>query len=163
MARKRKTSPRQRMLDAAKRQMMQSGEIHCAEDNRPVPETLQELYDELNLEHFRGELPDIPVIWNPGLRRALGKAYYTSAGKGKKRGTRKDCNPVKIEIQRGREWTPRFLRKVLIHEMCHCWAYKYHGEVGHGPQFWKKMRKLGYQKGHRFQNQQPGEGDVWCA
>lgn len=160
--RKKKTTRREVLLRQAKLQMMASGEIECAEDNRPIPQSLQTLYQELNDEHFNGELPDIPVVWNPGLRRAMGKAFYRSEGKGKRRGTRKGCEPVRIEIQQGKQWTPRALRKTMIHEMCHCWAYKYHGEVGHGTQFWKKMRKLGYQQGHRFPNQLPGEGDIYC-
>lgn len=162
MAKKRKTR-REMLLSAAKRQMIESGELEVRNDNRPVPESLEDLFDQINAEDFDGKLPRIPVRWNPGLKRALGKAHYTSAGKGKKRGTRKDCSATLIEIQSGRMWTDRFLRKVMTHEMCHVWAFTFCGEVGHGPQFWKKMRKLGYQKGHRFPGQRPGEGDVWCA
>ena len=159
---KKRTSRREMILRQAKLQMMASGEIRCAEDNRPIPQSLELLYQQLNEEHFDGCLPDIPVVWNPRLHRALGKAFYTSAGMGKKRGTRKRCSAVRIEIQRGHRFTPRFLRKVMIHEMCHCWAYQEFGEVGHGPRFWKKMRSLGYQEGHRFNNQLINEADKYC-
>jgi len=159
---RKKLTRRQMLLNAAKRQMMDSGELWCREDNRAVPDTLPELYEELNNELFGGELPeDLPVVWNSKLTRALGKAFYSSTGV-KTRGKRKDCTPVRIEIQRGHRFTPRFLRKVMTHEMCHIWAYMHHDEVGHGKMFWKKMREVGYREGHRFRNQRPDEADKYC-
>ncbi len=162
MARK-KLSRHQMLLNAAKRQMIESGDIDVRNDTRPVPESLKELYDEINREDFDSQLPEIPVTWNANLTRVLGRARSVSEGKGKKRGTRKGCQAVGIEIKATHAWTDRFLRKVMAHEMCHVWAFTFCGEVGHGPQFWKKMRKLGYQKGHRFPNQQKGEGDKYCV
>lgn len=161
---RKKLTRRQMLLNAAKRQMMESGEIDCRNDTRPVPGTLEELYAQINQEDFDGCLPEgLPILWNPRLRRALGKAFYSATSKGKKRGHREGCTPVKIEMRSGWDWTDRFMRKVLTHEMCHCWAYQEHGEVGHGKRFWKKMRSLGYMEGHRFPFQTANEADKYCV
>lgn len=162
---RRKESPRQKMLRLAKKQMRANGTIKCYEDTRPVGTTnadLQACYDQINQELFGGELPRIPVTWNPKLRRALGKAYYTSTGLGKKRGTRANCSASKIELRPKHEWTDRFLRKVLTHEMCHIWAFTEYGEVGHGSMFWKKMREVGYPQGHEWPGAASNERDRYC-
>ena len=150
------------LLRRAKLEMIKNGELQMHEDNRELPHDLRGMYAEYNKELFEESLPKgIPVYWNSGLRRALGKCFYTSTGKGPKRGTRKDCTPTKIEMNPDWEWTARFLRKVMVHEMCHAWAYMKFGEVGHGKMFWKKMRQCGYHKGHVFNNGLPNERDVY--
>ena len=161
MSRKRTTSRSQLLRNAAKLQMMASGEIFCRNDTRPIPGTLKELYNELNDELFDGQLPDIPVYYNDTLRRSLGRASCSSDGKAG-RGKRKGCRATAIEIRGGFPFTPRFLRKVMAHEMCHVWSFEEYGEVGHGPQFWKKMRGVGYTDGHRFPGQQRNETDIYC-
>ena len=144
----------------AKMQMIANGDLTPHEDSRPL-ESLEDMYDEYNHSLFGGALPeDLPVYWNPKLRRAYGKAFYTHAGKGKKRGTRTNCKPHKIQIKPG--LTDRMTRKTLVHEMCHIWAFQTHGEVGHGPHFWSMMGKCGYRRGHFFANQLERETDRWA-
>ena len=145
---------------AAKKQMRDSGFLKCYEDVRPITD-LQYAYDEMNAELFGNELPDIPVEWNPRLRRCFAKAKCTSLGKGKRRGTRKNVRAIGIEVSANHAFTPRQLRKTLVHEMCHVWCFVKWGEVGHGPMFWKKMAEVKYPKGHVFHNQLDSERDVY--
>ena len=147
---------RKAMLLEAKRQMYRNT-VEFAEDNRPVV-SLHGTYLTLNRELFKGSLPDyIDVTWNSRLRRCLGKAYYSKLiVRGKK-----ELVPERIEIKSNHRWTNRFKRKVLIHEMCHIWAYKFHNEEGHGRHFWKKMMELGYPKTHRWDNTLPYELDIY--
>jgi predicted SprT family Zn-dependent metalloprotease len=162
---KKKETPREKILRLAKKQMRANGTIKCYEDTRPVgcaEPDLQICYNQLNTELFGGELPHVPVIWNTRLRRAYGKAFYTSTGLGKRRGTRANCSADRIEIRPQHQWTDRFLRKVLTHEMCHVWAFTEYGEVGHGPMFWKQMRKVGYPQGHEWPGAPSHERDIYC-
>jgi hypothetical protein len=150
------------LLRRAKLEMIRNGNLKMHEDNREIPDSLSDLYAELNEELFAAGLPEnLPVYWNSGLRRALGKCFYISAGKGRTRGIRVNCKPTKIEMNPDWEWTPRFLRKVMVHEMCHAWVNMKFGEVGHGQMFWKKMRECGYQKGHVFNNGKSNERDTY--
>ena len=149
-----------RIKKQAKLQMIKNGDLSPHEDARPLL-SLEDMYDEYNHELFDGMLPEALVVrWNPKLRRAYGKAFYTATGKGKVRGTRVGCKPTHIEIKPG--LTARMTRKTLVHEMCHIWAFSKHGEVGHGPHFWTRMSKCGYRRGHFFANQLKREADKWA-
>mgnify|MGYP003154800164 CR=1 FL=1 len=147
-----KKKAREAMLDEAKRQMYLNT-VDFAEDNRPVS-SVKSLYCQLNSELFNNELPAIEVKMNSRLRRTLGKAYYIIESGGKFR-------PTRIEIKKSHRWTDRFLRKVMIHEMCHIWAYHFHNEGGHGKKFWKKMKELGYPKTHNWPDASSFERDAW--
>ena len=147
-----KKKAREAMLDEAKRQMYLNT-VDFAEDNRPV-NSVKALYSQLNAELFNNELPTVEVKMNSRLRRTLGKAYYIIESGGKFR-------PTRIEIKKSHRWTDRFLRKVMIHEMCHIWAYHFHNEGGHGKKFWKKMKELGYPKTHNWSDASSFEKDMW--
>ena len=151
---------RKAILEQVKNQMYESGQLSNRVDNRPF-ESLSALYLELNSELFADELPkDLTVVYsfdlNKGRRTTTcyGKCYYKSDGKSK-RGHRKNCHAVKIEIKPG--MTAAQTRKTLVHEMCHAYCFNKFGEVGHGKQFWLKMRKCGYPKGHEL----PDQRDKW--
>ena len=142
------------LLLQAKRQMYRA-EVEFSEDTRPV-HSLYFCYQQLNNELFDGILPgDLTVVYNSRLRRMLGKAFYKYEYGG-------NMVPVRIEIRRKHRWTNRFLRKVMIHEMCHIWAYQEHNESGHGRMFWSKMRELGYPKTHDWDNSEQHERDIYC-
>ena len=143
---------REALLQEAKRQMIKST-VDFAEDNRPVS-SVKALYSELNQELFSGLLPSIDVKMNGRLKKTLGKAFYLIESGGKLR-------PTGIEIKKDHHWTPRFLRKVMTHEMCHVWAYQFHNEDEHGPKFWSKMKELGYPKTHTWPDALPFEKDIW--
>ena len=145
-------SARQAMLDEAKRQMYRNTVVF-AEDNRPVS-SVKALYNELNNELFDGTLPKIKIVMNGRLRKHLGKAFFTVNGDG-------SLNPTRIEIKKNHKWSSRFLRKVMIHEMCHIWAYHFHNESGHGKKFWAKMKELGYPKTHCWDDALACEKDIW--
>ena len=107
------------LLEEAKRQMYRN-QVVFTEDARPV-DSVRALYTQLNTELFEGLLPQIEVKMNSRLRKTLGKAFYIIESGGKIR-------PTRIEIKKNHKWTPRFLRKVMTHEMCHIWAYHFHNE-----------------------------------
>ncbi len=94
-------------------------------------------------------------MFNNRLKRTLGKAYFRYE-------VDKTMTPVRIEIQRKHNWTDRFLRKVLTHEMCHVWAYQEYNEGGHGKHFWNKMKELGYPKTHDWDDSKSYERDIYC-
>jgi len=145
---------REQLLLQAKRQMYRA-KVVFSEDKRPVS-GLRSCYQQLNDELFDGSLPsDLQVTYNARLRRMLGKAFYRSECDG-------NMIPIRIEIQRKHRWTNRFLRKVLIHEMCHIWAYQVHNEDGHGRMFWSKMKELGYPKTHDWDDSEHYERDIYC-
>ena len=148
---------KQALLNKAKRQRARAM-FDMREDNRPVsgPLALRNLYAQLNRELFGNELPDnVKVGYNGRLRRYLGKAYYRIDSGGV-------LVPTKIDIMTNHRWTPRFLRKVMTHEMCHVWAYHFHNEDGHGKRFWSKMEELGYPKFHDWNDSQHYERDIYC-
>ena len=117
--------------------------------------SLKSLYLQLNKELFDSNLPNIPVVYNNRLRRALGKAYYRVDAGGV-------LVPTRIELRTNHRWTDRFKKKVLTHEMCHVWAYEFHDEDGHGKMFWEKMTELGYPKFHVWEDAKPWERDIYC-
>ncbi len=147
---------RSKVLLEAKRQRAKNT-CFFREDNRPVEigVTLKSLYNQMNSELFSDQLPDIPVVYNNRLRRALGKAYYRVDSGGV-------LVPTKIELRTNHRWTDRFKRKVLAHEMCHVWAYHLHNEEGHGKMFWKIMQDIGYPKFHNWPDAMPWEQDIYC-
>ena len=123
---------RKALLEEAKRQMYSNGSLKHQVDERPVDD-LQQLYLELNDELFNSDLPeDLPVIYSFNLNNrrtkstCYGKCYYSSQGISK-RGHRKKCKAVKIEIKPG--MTPSQTRKTLVHEMCHAFRTR-HGFTG---------------------------------
>ena len=147
-----KKKAREVVLEEAKRQMYRK-QVEFSEDTRPV-HSIKMLYAQLNKELFNSELPTIEIKMNNRLRKTLGQAFYIIEAGGKKR-------PTRIEIKKSHNWTPRFLRKVMIHEMCHVWAYYFHNEGGHGRKFWGKMKDLGYPKTHDWNNSFSYEKDAW--
>ena len=140
------------LLDEAKRQMFKQ-DVTFAEDKRPIS-SVKALYNELNQELFGGSLPKIEVKMNGRLKKTLGKAFYTIETGGR-------LCPKSIEIKKDHHWTPRFLRKVMTHEMCHVWSYQNHNEDGHGQMFWSKMKELGYPKTHTWPDALSFEKDIW--
>lgn len=99
------------------------------------------LYKELNNLHFDAKLPTIPVVWNKRLSRSFGRCQFRKSGKKRK--------PVKIDIRFPMS-SEKQLKKTLVHEMCHVWAFLNHGEMGHGQHFWLQMARCGYPDGHFF-------------
>ena len=144
---------RKAILEAAKRQMYRNT-VEFREDNRPVL-SINWLYAQLNRELFNDELPkDLEIRMNGRLKRSLGKAFYTYDGNG-------NMVPLKIEIAKKHRWTPRFLRKIMTHEMVHIWTYQTHNNDKHGPKFWNKMKELGYPKTHCWDDAMSFEKDIY--
>ena len=122
-------------------------------DERPIPDDIKKLYDEINHESFGSMLPNLPVHWVTGeITSILGMAYYRETLNGL-------VIPTRIEIGSEYTWTDRFLRKVMTHEMCHVWCYIEFNEVDHTSNFWRKMTELGYPPNHVFPNSSLPEFD----
>ena len=116
-----------------------------------IPTDLNQMYDDLNMEFFDGELPKVTCVWNRRLTRSLGRTKYKRKNKLSK------WKVSMIDIQFG--LTEKHLHKTMVHEMCHVWAIHFFQDTGHSTNFWKKMSACGYPDGHTF-----GEGvetDKW--
>lgn len=131
------------------------------EDSRPIPESAQDLFQQLNQELFGGELPDIPCSWNDRLS-TLGVIHYRGIKVGRW-GDRMwhDVSNFWIELRKGR--SARAVRKTLCHEMCHAWELLNFGRGGHDPNFWRKMVLCGYPKDHAFHDELNEEGDYYSG
>jgi hypothetical protein len=123
---------------------------------------LPAMYKKLNREYFGGELPIIPVTWNPRLKRCLGRAFYTRKYPEPYSACRDiKLIPTKIDIMVNYP-SARALRKTMVHEMCHVWEFIMNGDGGHNRFFWAKMKECGYPKGHSFPGDDAGaEADKW--
>lgn len=112
---------------------------------------LNALYDSLNKELFKGELPTIPCVFNHRLKRSMGRTHMD------RKGDNKEWVPTKIDIKIG--LSPEHLHKTMVHELCHVWAIQVHQSTGHSQVFWHKMAACGYPDGHTFAN--GVEKDKW--
>lgn len=110
---------------------------------------IRAMFDRLNDEHFNGEIPDIPVVWNNRLRTTAGRCHYKRVGLG--------IEPKKIEMANrlfeANDWDMEKVERTLIHEMVHAYlAHKYNVR-GHNWQFQQMMTDItGERKNHRCHN-----------
>lgn len=103
---------------------------------------LNQMYDDLNLQLFDGELPKVQCVWNGRLTRSLGRTKYKRQNKSSK------WEVFLIDIQFG--LTDQHLHKTMVHEMCHVWAIHFYQDTRHSVRFWKQMNACGYPDGHTF-------------
>ena len=98
------------------------------------------LYDELNEQHFQGELPVPRLRVSRRMTRSLGTISYTGAGGGDgERGVRE----IALSADLLRERNARVLEETLLHEMAHAEAWLRHGHRGHG-RIWRAIaRRVG--------------------
>ena len=112
-----------------------------ARRERPLPEDqdllrrLDLLREELNREHFQGQLPGIPIRLSRRMRTRLGEVTLDD----------RTGRPVEIALSRRHVvrdlWSE--VRQTLLHELVHLWQADVGLTVDHGPAFRRKAREVG--------------------
>tara|TARA_R110000824_G_scaffold54925_5_gene151485 strand:+ start:449 stop:991 length:543 start_codon:yes stop_codon:yes gene_type:complete len=110
---------------------------------------IKEMFVELNEQHFNGEIPDIPVVWNTRMTTTAGYCRYRrSAGQ---------LRPMKIDLSeklfRNMDFDLSKVKRTLVHEMVHAYLCHKFNEKGHTPRFQRMMTNItGEHKNHRCHN-----------
>jgi len=98
---------------------------------------LEQLREQLNREHFGGDLRPIPIRVSRRMRTRLGELRLD----------RRSGEAVHIGISRRHArrdgWAA--VRETLLHELVHQWQAETGRPVDHGPEFRRKARELGIQ------------------
>ncbi|MBV9439464.1 MAG: SprT-like domain-containing protein [Candidatus Eremiobacteraeota bacterium] len=90
---------------------------------------LQLLFAQLNLMHFRGEIPAFRIAYNARFSNLAGRITY---------------RPPLIELSpKHLAGKPQELHETLLHEMIHAWLHARGENPGHTRAFKKKMREIG--------------------
>ena len=122
---------------------------------------IKAMFHRLNDEHFNGEIPDIPVVWNTRMTTTAGYCRY--------RRVRKDgpstpvtrssrtLEPYKIDLSdklfRHLDFDADKIERTLIHEMVHAYLVHKFNEKGHTRRFQNMMIRItGEYKNHRCHN-----------
>lgn len=113
---------------------------------------IKAMFHRLNNEHFNGEIPDIPVVWNTRMTTTAGYCRY-------KRGvySRYNIEPYKIDLSdklfRHLDYDLDKVRRTLTHEMVHAYLVHKYNEKGHTRRFQSMMTRItGEHKNHRCHN-----------
>ena len=112
---------------------------------------LMNLYHQLNVQYFEGELPLLPCLYNRRLRTTMGRTLF------ERKGLRRRWSPVMIDVSSRLETA--HLRKTMVHEMCHVWCSIHHQDISHSDIFWQKMSACGYPLGHLQEGVE--DQDMW--
>ena len=94
---------------------------------------LVKIMEELNSEYFEGEVKVEEISWFKKPCEKMGVCHRYL------RAIDNSLAKITIEIDKILEETPRMLRFVIYHELCHAWCYA-HGSSGHNKDFKKLMR-----------------------
>lgn len=118
---------------------------------------LTTMFDRLNREHFGGEVPSIPCIWNQRLRTTAGYCRYKRSG-----GLFSVLSPVRIELSEklfaSMDYDLAKVERTMVHEMCHAWCVTKYQEKGHNWRFQQKMQHItGELVNHRCHNYDTSE------
>ena len=87
------------------------------------------LYDELNEQHFNGELPVPRLRVSRRMTRSLGTISYLGSDSG---GAERGVREIALSADLLLEQNARVLEETLLHEMAHAEAWLRHGHRGHG-------------------------------
>lgn len=124
---------------------------------------IKAMFVRLNDEHFNGEIPDIPVVWNTRMTTTAGYCRYRSSvgvkdykpGGALRLGH--SLEPYKIDLSnklfRNEGYDLAKIERTLIHEMVHAYLVHKYNEKGHTPRFQRMMTRItGEYKNHRCHN-----------
>ena len=111
---------------------------------------LNNMFDELNKEHFDGRISKIPAKWNNRMRTAAGYCKF-------KRDVSGNLTPIRIDLSKklfaNEDWDPEKIKRTMIHEMTHAFLIEHHNEKGHSQRFQSIMTKItGERVNHRCHN-----------
>ena len=96
---------------------------------------LEELHRRLNLEHFGGGLPELPIRLSSRMKRRLGEVTVES-----RTGRAAEIALSRRHVTR-HPWAE--VEHTMLHEMVHQWQAESGLPVDHGPTFRKKSREVG--------------------
>ena len=121
---------------------------------------IKAMFVRLNDEHFNGEIPDIPVVWNNRMTTTAGYCRYRDVG-----GLRhhpynrraRELKPYQIDLAdklfRNEGYDYDKIERTLIHEMVHAYLVHKFNEKGHTRRFQQMMTNItGEYKNHRCHN-----------
>ena len=123
-------------------------------NNRP---NIKDLFEFLNAEHFNGEVPDVPVVWNTRMTTTAGYCRYKKIKKFGGRGAVVSIEPTKIDLSdklfRNLGYDLGKIEETLVHEMVHAYLIHKYNEGGHTARFQRMMTDItGEHKNHRCHN-----------
>ncbi len=119
---------------------------------------IKAMFHRLNDEHFNGEIPDIPVVWNTRMTTTAGYCRYKRSGLAESfsRGGQ-TLEPYKIDLSdklfRHLDFDLDKIERTLTHEMVHAYLVHKFNEKGHTRRFQSMMTHItGEYKNHRCHN-----------
>jgi predicted SprT family Zn-dependent metalloprotease len=126
-------------------------------DNRP---DIKSMFHRLNKEHFGGEIPDIPVVWNGRMTTTAGYCRYRQMTPMHPEGiiyVRGRIEPWKIDLSdrlfKSLGYDLQKIERTLIHEMVHAYLAHKYDEKGHTARFQRMMTQItGENINHRCHN-----------
>ena len=117
---------------------------------------IKAMFYQLNDEHFNGEIPDIPVVWNTRMTTTAGYCRYKRGGvlTGSYSRYERNIEPYQIDLSdklfRNLDYDLAKVERTLIHEMVHAFLVHKHNEKGHTARFQRMMCDItGEYKNHR--------------
>ena len=117
-----------------------------------IQPNIKAMFHELNDEHFNGEIPDIPVVWNTRMTTTAGYCRYRRVER-----YNRELEPYKIDLSdklfRHLYYDLDKVRRTLTHEMVHAYLVHKYNEKGHTRRFQSMMTRItGEYKNHRCHN-----------
>jgi predicted SprT family Zn-dependent metalloprotease len=121
---------------------------------------IKAMFVRLNEEHFDGEIPDLPVVWNTRMTTTAGYCRYRRFTPSHPEGAwaaRNRIEPYKIDLSdklfRKLGYDIDKIERTLIHEMVHAYLIHKYCEKGHTRRFQQMMTEItGEYKNHRCHN-----------
>jgi len=121
---------------------------------------IKAMFVRLNDEHFNGEIPDLPVLWNTRMTTTAGYCRYKNTGilrlNAYNRQSR-ELEPYQIDLSvqlfRNENYDLAKIERTLTHEMVHAYLVHKYNEKGHTRRFQQMMTNItGEYKNHRCHN-----------
>lgn len=103
---------------------------------------LAEIFQELNEQHFGGELPLPSLAWNPRLSTTAGRFCPGSRRAFFPRAPKIEVASYLRELADGQD----HVRDTILHEMIHFYLWHHEKPYGHTPEFHRIMKRVGAQR-----------------
>tara|TARA_R110002020_G_scaffold50716_6_gene143114 strand:+ start:6355 stop:6918 length:564 start_codon:yes stop_codon:yes gene_type:complete len=118
---------------------------------------IKAMFVRLNNEHFNGEIPDIPVVWNTRMTTTAGYCRYKRSRVLALMGDNQELTVTKIDMSdklfRHLDYDLNKIERTMIHEMVHAYLLHKYNERGHTRRFQRMMTDItGEYKNHRCHN-----------